>query len=398
MHKPMKSILMLQNTLAAFGGANAVSAWMLEALKFEYRITLLLWTPVEWDAVNRHYGTRLHPSEFNLIVCPAWIRRIVNALPGDPWNFQGYCLLMRWCKIIGHRYDILLSCNDETDFGMRGIQYVHYPYQKRNWEKCASGKAGNRRESVGMTRGMWARVRPWRLISGFSFKRMRENRTLVNSLWTGQLFSRIYAREGEVVYPPVPGVFPHVPWHEKENGFVCIGRITAEKRIEMLIEIIAEIRKNAPEIHLHIIGFPALWDTAVYERIRHKAARHSTWLFMHENISRTELVDLVSRHRYGIHGMKDEHFGIAVAEMLHGGCIPFVPDSGGQVEIVGGDARLLYHRPEQCVEKIKAVLGSASIQTDLLRFLNPKKSLFSTDRFVRQIQEIVRAFSAEADQ
>jgi hypothetical protein len=37
---------------------------------------------------------------------------------------------------------------------------------------------------------------------------------------------------------------------------------------------------------------------------------------------------IVSRHRFGLHGMKGEHFGIAPAELICGGCITFVPDDG----------------------------------------------------------------------
>ena len=39
-------------------------------------------------------------------------------------------------------------------------------------------------------------------------------------------------------------------------------------------------------------------------------------------------------------------------KMLKGGCIPFVPNDGGPVEIIGGDKRLIYQSEEEAVEKI----------------------------------------------
>ena len=50
----------------------------------------------------------------------------------------------------------------------------------------------------------------------------------------------------------------------------------------------------------------------------------------------------MAQHRYGIHTMENEHFGIGVAEMVRAGCIPFVHDSGGPVEIVGGRSELRF--------------------------------------------------------
>ena len=53
--------------------------------------------------------------------------------------------------------------------------------------------------------------------------------------------------------------------------------------------------------------------------------------------------------------MKNEHFGIAVAEMMQAGCITFIHDSGGQTEIVNL-RELRYQTKEEAIEKIIQVL------------------------------------------
>ena len=78
---------------------------------------------------------------------------------------------------------------------------------------------------------------------------------------------------------------------------------------------------------------------------------HASWARAHLDLSREDLVTLMSRNRYGIHGMVGEHFGIAVAELVQAGCVTFVHDVGGPVEIVGPHSSLLYTSEPDGVEK-----------------------------------------------
>ena len=57
-----------------------------------------------------------------------------------------------------------------------------------------------------------------------------------------------------------------------------------------------------------------------------------------DDASRDEVRALMATHRYGIHGMREEHFGMAPAELARAGCIVWVPRGGGQMEIVGAGA------------------------------------------------------------
>ena len=55
--------------------------------------------------------------------------------------------------------------------------------------------------------------------------------------------------------------------------------------------------------------------------------------------------------------MREEHFGMAPAEMARAGCIVWVPRGGGQMEIVGREPALMYESDDEAVEKISATLG-----------------------------------------
>ncbi len=233
------------------------------------------------------------------------------------------------------------------------------------------------------------------LLSGFSATSMLRNLTLVNSQWTGEVVKQAYGIEPIVLYPPVPGDFSDVPWHDKENGFVCLGRFDPSKRIECIVAILAEVRKHVPDVHLHIIGTTASQDPAesrdYRQKIKELARANSSWVSLHQNLARHELTALLSRHRYGLHAHQTEHFGIAVAEMVSAGCITFVPDDGGQVEIVQDEA-LIYHDEPDAVRKIIAVLRNSDEQARLSTRLAQRKQALSNQKFVENIRDIVRQF------
>ena len=93
--------------------------------------------------------------------------------------------------------------------------------------------------------------------------------------------------------------------------------------------------------------------------------------------------------------MFDEPFGMAVAELVTGGCVTFVHNSGGQVEIVGNDERLIYSSPENAVNKILRALRDPDYQASLRSYVASRRNLFTAERFVNRIREVVGDFLRE---
>ncbi len=391
----MRKVLMVQRTLQPTGGGDAVAAWMLQALREEYAITVLAWQRPDLEGLNDFYGTSLRPSDFQAFAAPQLLRRLY-ALDPDPNSFQGFALLMRLCKVVHDRFDVLITADNETDLGRRGIQYIHYPYLHTSYRQMYPERAG--RGSAVLWRAIMNRCRPWRLMSGFSFDRMKTNLTLVNSNWTGARVRELWGIDSRTVYPPAAGVFPACRWSERENGFVCLGRIAEEKKFGEIIDILAAVRSSGHDVHLHIIGVPGsrAAELRYLDRVRRRVHENANWIRLHERLPRDELVRLVAKHRYGIHALVEEHFGIAVAEMVRAGCIVFVPGCGGQLEIVGPEERLLFGSKDEAVAKILRVLENPGEQHTLRGHLAARSALFSEERFMGEIQEIVRAFARSA--
>ncbi|MEN8261208.1 MAG: glycosyltransferase, partial [Pseudomonadota bacterium] len=231
-----------------------------------------------------------------------------------------------------------------------------------------------------------------RRISGYRRERVSRNLTLVNSDWTGTVFQEFYGVPGRTLYPPVPGGFPSIPFAERDDGFVCLGRLSREKEIEKLIDILARVRAKGHDIRFHIVG--PIDDRAYVRHLYDASKPHTAWISFHHDLPRNDLTALVARNRYGIHGMVGEHFGIAPAELQKAGCITFVPDEGGPVEIVGNDERLIYHSVDDAVDKIYRVLRDADLRADVLEGVIGRADLFSETRFMTEIRKVVENYDA----
>ncbi|PYM27380.1 MAG: hypothetical protein DMD78_02130 [Candidatus Rokuibacteriota bacterium] len=369
-------ILFLQPSLSPPGGGNGVAAWMLQALKDEHELTVLTWTAIDLEAMNRFWGTALKAGDFRTMRVPAAVRRIVDALP-LPLALLRTAIMLRMAQRLRAHYDVPVTANNEADFGTVGVQYVHYP-----WNVFPRPEVDIRWYHVKALLPMYY----WlcRTVARFTTAGMHRNITLVNSDWTGRLANRRYGFVSRTVYPPVTGEFPAVPWEFREPGFVCIGRMSREKNLDRVIDIVEGVRRHMPGVTLHIVGTP---DDRVYVR-RIAARARAAGFAIHQNLSRDALADLLTHQRYGIHGMLEEHFGMAPAEMVRAGCIVWVPNGGGQVEIVA-DARLTYDSVEDAIAKIVRTLREPGQEAALRAHLAARAPLFSPEQFMRGVRAAV---------
>jgi glycosyltransferase involved in cell wall biosynthesis len=307
-------------------------------------------------------------------------------LDPDPGSIQQSCCLMRQAKRMRRDFDCVVATDNEADVGDPAIQYIHAPNLAHVYPKVLpSLEAPLARKLAAFREG---RFRPWMVVAGFSYARMKQNRTLVNSDWTGRWMRRVYGIDSKTLYPPAPGDFPDVAWESRDDAFVAVGRLDPNKRLDWCIRVLASVRRLFPEIKLHIIGGTSRFrDEATYSKLlRRLIEANASWVTLHEDVSRVELQRLLAHAKYGIHAMVDEHFGIAVAEMVRAGCIPFVHDSGGAPEIVGYDSRLLYDSEDDAVARIAAVLADPGGQAAIARSLSPRRRLFRPEVFMDGIR------------
>lgn len=349
------------------GGAESVCLWMLEALKETYNVTLFTVAGVDFAQLNAMYGTHLSPETVS-------VRSLYRQSDRGFWNFLIansnvarmllFHRLIRWMKTQKQDFDVMASAYNAVDLGCEGIQYIH-------WVKVLEGNAF------------------YRKISDFSIERMKANLSIANSYTVAKEIEKVYGTPSTVVYPPVVLDLQEQPWTEKENAFICSGRITEAKQPHKAIEILSEVRKRGFDIKLYLTGGGGGAYALKYERFVKKLAQaNADWVTLYDNLSYSDYLKVLSKCKYGIH-YKKEPFGISIAEMVKAGTIPFVRSQGGQIEIVGAaNHEILFDRPDEAADKIVNVLSSQEQQQALLLKLNDRRSLFSTERFMSDICQV----------
>ena len=215
----------------------------------------------------------------------------------------------------------------------------------------------------------------------------KRNLTVANSSWTASILSARYGVSSQVIYPAVLPLEP-IPSVERESGFVCLGRISPEKRIEFAIDVLAKIRTRGHNVHLHVLGGPL--DSHYALRLRRQAAAYSDWAFFEGPVYGTRKAALVCGHRYAIQPCR-ESFGIAVAELAGAGCLPFVPEEGGQLEIVA-DRELTYADFDTAVERIERVLHDRQLEKRLRERQVAGSARFSPGVFKTSVAKLVSEF------
>ena len=373
------------------GGGEAVCVQTIEALKGDYDVTLMtVGEEIDFAKLNDYFGTSLGAEEVDVLFLDthpikeirAVLKYISDALPFDTelLRLKTGISDRKVSKLRGE-YDLLISTQCETPFQKGVIDYIHFPFHPESAEKYGSDLEYNR----GMPfYSLYDRLVDYLRPKGGDGD--GEKSVLVNSQWTGEVVTEAYGLQSRVLYPPVRiGDFSAPPLSQREDGIVCVGRVETNKRILRNIEIIDELNEDY-DLHLHVVG--NISDTTYGRQVKERA-RGKSYIQLEGRVPRERLIEIIESHKFGIHGMDAEHFGIAVAEMVAGGCISFVPNDGGQVEIVGENPDLVYEDKGDAVAKISRMLDNPDLQASTRSKLEGREELFSAERFKKEMAEIV---------
>ena len=357
-------ILFVQRSLSPPGGGNAVAAWMLHALAPGHHVTTVTeapWSPAE---TNAFYGSTI-PESVERIVTPHY--RWFSRFDDGRLTSLRMALVLRRARVAARRYDLAITADNFAAFPIPGLQYVHFPAPirpsrsplvKRYFDLCDR-------------------------LSGAPATDAARNITIVNSAWTrDRLLAFGEVPHAAIVYPPVIDPGTGLPWRDRDDVFLCVGRFHPSKRIETVISIVARVREHVrPNARLLIVG--SVIDRNYASRLRQLAAPH-TWIEFRDDLSRAEINRLMGRSKYGIHAMIDEHFGMAVAEMARAGCMVFAHDSGGVPEVLGGERAVLWSTEDDAVSLIAASRGE-----EVAARLREHAAAFSPQAFTARFLKIV---------
>ena len=382
----MADVTIFHPDLRRGGGGETVAFYLLDALIDDHSVTLYTVSDPGFEELSQQTGVTVYEDDFSVkSISPLPVSAIETLADVASEWFQidlhldalKSAFIQRRVRASELDHDLLVSTANEFFVEGPSLQYIHFP--------TYSGRAGSEYET-------WAPSIPYRLYrtvcktvaGGRGFD---SSTTLVtNSQWTRDIVQRSYDHPVEVVYPPVNIEDFDPNTDTQEAGFVTVGAIHESKRQLDMIEILDRLQNQGIYTHLHIIG--EVWSQSYYECVRN-AATDRDYIHLEGYVDRERLIDLIEQHKYGLHGRKNEHFGIAVAEMVAGGAIPFVPDGGGQTEIINERPELKYHSTEDAVQKITKVMTDTALQQNLRSDLDSTVTEYSTDQFKRSIRSLV---------
>ena len=373
--------VVIGHPMLGFGGSESTLMWLIEALKPNFDVTVM--TTGGWDlpALNSYYGTHVTQDEVTVRIAP--VPFLVQRLRAAA--LRGACF-QRFARQIAKEYDIRISAYNATDWGLPAFHFIaDFSWHRQIRDQFHPPSPGFIYRDT-LARRFYLRVaKAYGRPSGRDV--LRDDVVIANSHWTAEVVKQYCGVDcGAVLYPPVSGEFPSVPWDQKEQAFVMIGRIAPEKQVERAIEILEAVRNRGHAIQFHLCG--AIENDPYGQRIALICSERADWIKLEGRVAGAKKAQILSHCRFGIQACGAEGFGISVAEMAKAGAIVFAHSDGGQAEILG-DRDLLFSNTGEAVEKILNVLEQPSLQLTLRTHLTGRARMFNAQNFVREVQTLV---------
>ncbi|MCK5016729.1 MAG: glycosyltransferase [Candidatus Peribacteraceae bacterium] len=197
---------------------------------------------------------------------------------------------------------------------------------------------------------------------------------IANSTTVQERISRLYNRDSIVIPPPVNSRFLNHPFLEKEDYFLCIGRMVPYKRFDLLIQVANEL-----QIPLRISGCGP-------EEARLRSQAGPTVEFL-GYINDKDLPDLYSKAK-AILFPQFEDAGVVPLEAQACGTPVIAYGKGGVLDTVIADKTGIFFE-EQNVNSIANALDKFSSMQFSRENIRAHAEQFSEEKFRRKIKNIV---------
>jgi len=365
------------------GGSEACAMALLEMFQGSYETTLVTGAPFDCGRLNRAYNSHVAPDRVKVLQAPT---PAVLRHGGAGAALRG-AFFERFVKSIRSDLDLCISSYNFVDFGRPAIQFIgDFIWDDEVRLAYDPVRPGLRGLIQSRNPARWAYLAAANLIRGGrrDMRVFTRDVVVANSRWSADMLARRYGIPSRVIYPPVYAP-PRAADSNRLADFVFLGRIVPEKRVLQAIDVLGRVRGKGHAVKLHVIG-PL--DESIYcDQVRAKVRDCSDWVRLHGGIYGGEKFAELGRCAFGLHMRQREPFGIAVAEMVKMGVVPFVPAGSAPHEIVDDD-RLAFRDDDHAVEVIDRVLRDDAELADIRAKLARRAGDFSTERFVGETRKV----------
>ena len=301
-------------------------------------------------------------------------------------------------------YKPVLNLKERNGFKL--LEYIHFPFHALWFEKgdfpeeyreaieryLADVRMYHKKYEKGLWRyyfklwlklyGRFARDNPFDVADA----------VMANSRYIARLVKMLWGGEALVLYPPVKvrdfEPYGMKPFEERDDAVVMIGRITPEKRIEVVIDAVA-LTETKPT--LRVVGGLIPLNIPYKESLERRAREKGVKVEFYPNASREELVKIATSSKVFVHATVGEHFGIAVVEGMAAGCPVIVHESGGPYEdiIDKGYHGLAFRTAEDLAERIDKLIAGKEAWKYYHSLSLKRVQVFSEEEFARKLLEVI---------
>jgi alpha-1,2-mannosyltransferase len=355
------------------GGGEKVLWMMVQALKelkskakdFEFRIQILAGIPDDAQRIMSNLESRFEIKLAENQNLDIEIIRLKKANLTRPQNFM--TMILQILGQIVFAFEILTKVHSDVIIdttgmpftywvfsligGTRVIAYVHYPFISEDMiADIESGQDGVH------SRGNLSKLPGFKKLKVLYYKLIlalyRWNGKFVvfqmsNSTWTFSHMKKIWPDvKREKLYPPCSTELykSTTESSKRSNIIVSFAQFRPEKRHKMQVNIFQRVKNMLPnvDIKFHIVG--STRDEADLQLLKDlqdyiNKQGLGNEILLRTNLPLVEVTRLFSNAKFGIHTMRDEHFGISIIEMMASGLVTIAHNSAGPKHDIIGDSK-----------------------------------------------------------
>eukprot|EP00697_Spironema_sp_BW2_P003574 gnl/Spiro4/14761_TR7953_c0_g1_i1.p1 gnl/Spiro4/14761_TR7953_c0_g1~~gnl/Spiro4/14761_TR7953_c0_g1_i1.p1 ORF type:complete len:477 (-),score=116.46 gnl/Spiro4/14761_TR7953_c0_g1_i1:33-1412(-) len=261
---------------------------------------------------------------------------LLRCLPDIYIDTMGYAFTMPLFRYLG---------------GCRVGCYTHYPTISTDMMgKVLSGDNAVFNRRFIASSPVLTRLKMWYYVafaSAYAMVGRCAEAVLVNSTWTSDHIAALWGAPPRIVFPPCDtSAVNSLPLDGRGPYVVSLGQFRPEKNHELQLLVFARVLALAKEKNIDLSS-SRLWmiggcrdeiDLARLNALRARAAvlgiESQVEFFPDAKLAKK--IELLRAASVGIHTMWNEHFGIAVVELMAAGCVTVAHRSGGPLhDIIG---------------------------------------------------------------
>lgn len=377
------------------GGAQLVAARMAADLSQDHDVSYI--------HSGQGYDVAKLANAFDLKLDHVKERIVAGALEsfGLPGRMSTWSYLregLRADRALTEPYDLFIYSGHGSPpfcYARRGLAYCHFPFEARP-SKDADTLARARNKPS------WDRWIRLSIHDAIWNRRLHGYQTiLANSRFTAGWIKELWGVQPKVLYPPVPIDMPAM---NKRNTIVSVGRFitTDTKNHSLQLQLFREfLSRNKEPWTLCLVGFctELEQDRAYLGRLRQAAQDLSVDFVV--NADRKTVREKLGQAKIFWHTTalsssntsppgSMEHFGIATVEAMAAGCVPIVPLSGGQPEIVQHEVSgFLCQDVEDLLRNTSLLCHDEGLRHSMACKARERSQAFSPTVFARELKRII---------